>query len=296
MIVGKQTPGVAANYPEDIDEPVSAQMLRVADDFRTLYQERQMASLDLDLAHEEILLRLALAAEYRCGEASAHLVRIGEIAALLARAIGQPEAYCRDLRRAAPLHDVGKIGMPDVVLNKQGRLNESDWRVMRRHPEIGARLLGHSGIALLDMAADVALYHHERYDGLGYPRGVWGQDIPLCGRIVGLVDFFDALTMARDYRRAVPEEEALRMVRAGGGGHFDPMLVEAFLDSQAAILERREEINLGARIANGMEMASDVAMDTMREGGAKWVALLAADLAADLATEPAVASAAKRVA
>ena len=256
MIIGKQHPGVAANYPEDIDDPVSAQLLRVTDDFRTLYRERHLANLDLDLAHEEILLRLALAAEYRCGEASAHLVRIGEFAALLARAIGEPESYCRDLRRAAPLHDVGKIGMPDMVLNKPGRLNESDWRIMRRHPEIGARLLSHSGIGLLDMASDVAFYHHERYDGLGYPQGVWGKDIPLCGRIVGLVDFFDALTMAREYRRAVPDEEALRMVRAGSGGHFDPLLVEAFLDNQTAFMERRDQINQGSRMAQSLELAA----------------------------------------
>lgn len=237
----------APDVQEDEGAALSAQMFRITDDFRTLLRDRQLVYLDLDLAHEEILLRLALAAEYRCGEAGAHLLRIGEFSALLAGAVGEPESFRHDLRRAAPLHDVGKIGMPDIVLNKPGRLNESDWRIMRRHPEIGARLLGHSGIPLLDLAADVALYHHERYDGLGYPQGVWGRDIPLCGRIVGLVDFFDALTMEREYRKALTDAEALRMVRAGAGGHFDPTLVEAFLDNQARFIERRDEINERAK-------------------------------------------------
>ncbi len=259
MNIGMRNTGVVAHvvahYPVGIGAPVGARLSRSAGNFRNPFPERRGDS-DLALAQEKILLRLALAAEYRCGEASAHLVRIGELSALLARAIGQPESYCRDLRRAAPLHDIGKIGMPDGVLSKPGRLNESDWRIMRRHPEIGARLLSHSGIDLLDMAAEVALFHHERYDGLGYPQGVWGRDIPLCGRIVALVDFFDALTMERSFRQAVPVVEALRMVRAGSGGHFDPRMVEAFLDNQAAILERRAEINLGASIADRMEPAA----------------------------------------
>jgi putative two-component system response regulator len=256
MIIGKQPPGFDANYPTDIDDPISAQLFRVTDDFRTLFRERQVVNLDLDQAHEEILLRLALAAECRSGEASAHLLRIGEFAALLAEVTGQSESYCRDLRRAAPLHDLGKIGMPDVVLNKPGRLNENDWRIMRRHPEIGARLLSHSGIPLLDMAADVALFHHERYDGLGYPQGVWGRDIPLCGRIVGLVDFFDALTQERAYRKAVPDKKALSMVQACGGGHFDPTLVEAFMDNQDRFLAWRDAINQTAQPSTALDLAA----------------------------------------
>ncbi len=203
-------------------------------------------SPDLDRAHEEILLRLALAAECRSGEVGPHLRRIAEYSGLLAEVLGQPESYCRDLRRAAPLHDVGKIGLPDAVLSKSGRLNERDWRILRRHPEIGARLMSHSGVDVLDMAADVALYHHERFDGLGYPQGVWGRNIPLSGRIVGLVDFFDALTMERPYRAALPDRDAMAMVQVGSGGHFDPLLVDAFLDNRARFLEIRERIQAEA--------------------------------------------------
>ena len=211
------------------DAHASAQMERMVQDLGRMYRERNRALMEVTAAHHEALFRLALAAEFRDSDTGVHIVRIGYLAEALALALGQTAGYARMLRKAAPMHDIGKIGTPDSVLKKPGALTPDERQVMNCHAANGASILGRSNIPVFRMAAEVALTHHERYDGRGYPAGLAGQDIPLCGRITAVVDFFDALTMDRVYRRAFAVPEALRMLSDERGRAFDPVVVDAFL-------------------------------------------------------------------
>ena len=182
---------------------------------------------ELAEAQVEILRRLALAAEYRDDVTGHHAERVGILSALLAAELGLGEEQVRVLRRAAPLHDVGKIGIPDSILLKPGPLSRAEYAVMRSHTDIGARILGGGRFHLLQVAQEIARSHHERWDGSGY-AGLRGEEIPLVGRIVAVADAFDSLTNERPYKRAVPPEEAVRVIEADRGRHFDPAVVDAF--------------------------------------------------------------------
>lgn len=221
----------------------TAQMFRVANDLRAIYLDHKRALSRLDRAYQESLLRLNTAVELRDGDTGVHVVRIGFLCSLLAEALGQEPRYVTLLRIAAPLHDVGKIGIPDSILKKESGLSPEEWSVMRRHPEIGAQILGNSDIPLFRMAAEVALTHHEKFNGSGYPYGLAGEQIPLSGRICALVDFFDALTMDRCYRKALPDELALDMIANSRGSHFDPQLVDTFLAISDHLIATRNTIN-----------------------------------------------------
>jgi putative two-component system response regulator len=153
---------------------------------------------------------------------------------------------CRLLEQASPMHDIGKIGIPDNVLQKAGELTEEEWQCMHKHPEYGANILSGSDVPVLQMAEEVALAHHEKFDGTGYPSSLKGKDIPLSGRIVALADFFDAVTMDRCYRPAFSDEKALTMVKESNGTHFDPNVVKAFLSISDEIISERDRINNGS--------------------------------------------------
>jgi putative two-component system response regulator len=170
---------------------------------------------------------------------------MGEFSALVARALGCDQRYCDLIQLASQMHDLGKIGIPDAILQKPGKLTESEWAVMRTHPEIGARLLQGSDDELFQLAAEVALTHHEKFDGSGYPRGLRSRDIPLSGRIVAIADFFDAVTMDRCYRPAMHDDEAFALLRSGSGAHFDPDVVEAFFRAREAIIAARARARCG---------------------------------------------------
>lgn len=225
---------------------ISRQARRYAEDLKRLRAQRDEARAALRATRIDALLRLAAAAELKDDDTGAHLVRMGHFSAALARACGQPEEWCRRLLYASRMHDVGKIGVPDRVLKKRGKLSDEEWTEMRRHPEIGAAILDGSDSPLLQMAADIALCHHERFDGLGYPQGLAGEAIPLAARVVAVADVFDALTSDRCYRQALPPEEAIRMIGEGAGGHFDPAVVTAFLGISVEQLELRGAIAAGA--------------------------------------------------
>jgi putative two-component system response regulator len=180
-------------------------------------------------AQLEIVERLALAAEYRDDATGQHTQRVGKLSALIAGAVGQPKSEVELLRVAATLHDVGKIGIPDQILLKPGRLTSEEFDLIKSHTTIGGTILGDSKFALLDMAREIALSHHERWDGTGYPRGLKGEVIPLSGRIVTIADVFDALTHDRPYKRAWSLEEAVVEVKKLSGHQFDPHLVDVFL-------------------------------------------------------------------
>ncbi len=188
----------------------------------------------------QIVQRLGLAAEYKDNETGLHVIRMSHYSRVLALAAGFSEAQAEELLNAAPMHDVGKIGIPDAVLRKPGKLDGEEWEVMKQHAQIGADIIGEHPSGLLRMAREIALNHHEKWDGSGYPRGIGGAEIPVEARIIAIADVFDALTSERPYKKAWPVEEAVQLLREQSGRHFDPELVGLFLGQLPAILEIKE--------------------------------------------------------
>ena len=190
---------------------------------------------ELEAAQIEIIERLARAAEFRDDHTGHHTERVGQMAALLAKQIGLPDSQVYTIRRAAPLHDVGKIGIPDSILMKLGKLTPEEFEIVKTHTAIGARILSGSRFTILRLAEEIAFNHHERWDGDGYV-GIAGAAIPLAGRIVAVADVFDALTQKRPYKAAWTVNEAVSEIERQRGRQFDPTLVDAFL----RIIEQRE--------------------------------------------------------
>jgi putative two-component system response regulator len=190
---------------------------------------------ELEGAQFEIIERLAKAAEFRDDKTGQHTERVGQIAALVARQIGRPDSQVTLIRRAAPLHDVGKIGIPDLILLKPGRLTEEEFAVVKTHTTIGARILSGSRFPILRLSEEIAFSHHERWDGEGY-AGIAGDSIPLAGRIVAIADVFDALTQHRPYKAPWPIDKAIEEIERQRGRQFDAALVDAFL----RIVEQRD--------------------------------------------------------
>lgn len=194
-----------------------------------LEQKISDRTMQLEIAKIEILERLALTAELRDDETGEHTQRVGRVCALLSQALGLREENVELIRRASPLHDLGKIATPDSILLKPGKLSADEWMVMKRHTEVGARLLSNSIAMTLQLAQAIALTHHERWDGSGY-LGLGGSDIPMCGRIVAVTDVFDALTHHRPYKEAWPVDQAIDEIAAQRGKQFEPRIVDAFLE------------------------------------------------------------------
>jgi putative two-component system response regulator len=192
---------------------------------------------ELEDAQVEILERLAAAAEFRGHEAGEHTQRVGRLAGLIAEQMGLPAATVDNIRRAAPLHDIGTIGIPDSILLKQAALTEHEQRIMRTHAAIGAKMLAGGRSALLQTAERIARSHHERWDGKGYPDRLAGELIPIEARVVAVADFFDALTHKRPYRPAWPLQKTLALIGDESGGHFDPVVVKALLTLRRAGVE-----------------------------------------------------------
>lgn len=184
---------------------------------------------ELEVSQLETLQRLALAAEYRDDDTGLHTKRVGTNAACIARAMGLPGAQVDLLLLAAPLHDVGKIGITDAILLKPGKLTDEEFATMKEHTSIGGKMLSGSSSPWLQLAEEIALTHHERWDGKGYPCGLRGEAISLPGRIVAVADVFDALTHERPYKKAWPEAEAIAEIERQSGSQFDPRVVAAFL-------------------------------------------------------------------
>jgi len=180
-------------------------------------------------SREEIAFRLLAASEHRDNETGAHLRRIGLYATTLGRLLGMDEATLEHLGSAAQMHDIGKIGVPDRILQKDGRLTPEEWIIMKTHTTMGANILRDSTVPFIEMGARIAAHHHEKYDGSGYPAGLSGESIPIEARITTLVDVFDALSSQRVYKRAWSEEETLQYIRENHNCHFDGRLVDLFL-------------------------------------------------------------------
>jgi putative two-component system response regulator len=203
---------------------------------RTLEQRVEERTRELDVARRETLAKLAIVAELRDDSTGEHIHRVGRTTALLASQLGACAETVETMRQAAPLHDVGKIGIPDTVLLKAGRLDSAEREQMMGHAELGARILGGSLSPVLAAAEEIALTHHERWDGKGYPAGLAGHDIPLSGRLVAVADVYDALTQARPYKAAWPVDRAVGEILDQRGRHFDPAVVDAFAELDAEAL------------------------------------------------------------
>ena len=218
------------------------QQLALEDKRRLLEGMVDEATREIREREKETLLRLARAGEFRDEETGYHLIRMARYSRLIANAIGVERDEAETIELAAPLHDLGKIGIPDGILLKPGRLDEAEWTTMQRHPSIGHEILKGSASKYVRMGALIALGHHERYDGKGYPRGLDGDHIPLCARIVAVADVYDALTSARPYKKAWKSADALDYIRSQRGKHFDPGLADAFLGISDKVLEVQRDL------------------------------------------------------
>jgi putative two-component system response regulator len=220
-----------------ITKPIRAAIVRARvktqlalyDQNRALWNLVKERTAELNNSRLEIMHRLGSAGEYRDNETGLHVVRVSSYARIIALALGLSEIEAELLYNAATLHDTGKIGIPDNILFKPGKLDEEEWKVIRTHCEIGHKIIGEHAGGMLRTAASIALTHHERWDGSGYPHNLKGEHIPFFGRIVAIADVFDALTCERPYKRAWPVAEAVSEIVRCSETHFDPKIIDAFL-------------------------------------------------------------------
>jgi len=211
-------------------------MLALNRSHKHLAEEVRKATKQLLSQERETIFCLSRAAEYRDPETVAHILRMAHYSKQIALHLGLPEDQQNLLLQAAPMHDIGKVGIPDMILLKPGRLTPEEFAVMKQHATIGYEILNANSAPLLKVAAEIAYTHHEKYDGSGYPRGLKGIDIALFGRIVAVADVFDALTSERPYKKAWSIEDASQLLREGAGAHFDPTCVQAFFADFSEIL------------------------------------------------------------
>lgn len=242
----------------------AAELIRQNRDYQeNLEKMVEQRTLELEEIKRQLLYSLGKSAEYRDNETGRHVIRVGNICALLGRAVGMEPQQAKVFGEAAPLHDIGKIGIPDAILLKPGKLTSEEWETMKTHCEIGCDILRHYSaakehpgvifeeivemghekreLALLDMAMVIALCHHERWDGQGYPCHLRGDKIPLLARIVSVVDVYDALGSERPYKNPLPEEVCQKIILEGRGSHFDPEIVDLFFENLETIVSIKKE-------------------------------------------------------
>lgn len=203
------------------------------------------AQRNLQGAYQEIIQRLSIAAEFKDENTAAHIYRMSHFSALLAEKIKMSPGEVELLLRSSPMHDVGKIGVDDGILMKPSGLSEVEWKVIRRHPDIGGEILRDSSSDLLQLGELIARSHHEKWDGSGYPQGLSGDNIPLEGRICAITDVFDALTSIRPYKQAFSNQKALEIINREKDGHFDPKLVKVFIDNIDEFIAIQEMVRKG---------------------------------------------------
>jgi putative two-component system response regulator len=212
----------------EYDRSVESAVSRRTRELTRAFEKIKIASLDT-------VYRLSRAAEYKDEDTGAHVERMSHYSSAIARAMNLDEEFIENILWAAPMHDIGKIGIPDNVLLKPGKLDDEEWVIMRQHTIIGGEILKDADTDFIRLAQDIALSHHEKWNGTGYPQGLNGKDIPLAGRIVAVADVFDALTSTRPYKEPFPLEKALAIIREDTGTHFDPEVAEAFLSIESEI-------------------------------------------------------------
>ncbi|MDF1875955.1 response regulator [Sulfurimonas sp. SAG-AH-194-I05] len=205
-------------------------------------KELQTALQEIQQHEKDILAILGKVVDVRDNETSAHTVRVGHMAAVIAQKLGYSQDYCDLMRVAAPMHDIGKIAIPDNILLKPGKLDEDEFEIMKQHAQIGAEIFGQTTTPLLELASQIANTHHEKYNGLGYPNGLKGDEIPMSGAIVSVVDVFDALLSSRPYKKAFSMEKTLEIIQESSGSNFNPKIVDLFMENLDAILDVREQL------------------------------------------------------
>lgn len=213
---------------------------KLADRAAWLAKEVRKATSEIVERERETVFRLSKAAEYRDPDTGAHILRMARYSELIARGLGLSVVEQELLLESAPMHDIGKVGIADDILLKPGRLGSEEFEIMKRHSVIGHDILKGSHSKTLQTGAEIALSHHEKFDGTGYPKGLAGHDIPIFSRIVAVADVFDALTSERPYKKAWPLEQATQHIKALAGTHFDPACVAAFFEHWDAVLEIRQ--------------------------------------------------------
>lgn len=251
---------VLAGASDFIHKPITRQNLilrleRVIRE-RTLSTERRKARIEIESAHRELQIayhdtinRLVLAAEYKDEDTADHIVRISRYSELLAKKCGMSAVEVQNIRYAAPMHDIGKIGIPDHILLKPGKLTDAEFEIMKKHTLIGADILANSKAKILQVAEEISISHHEKWDGTGYPFKLAGENIPISGRIVGLADVFDALTTRRPYKKPYPIQVACEIINAERNKHFDPDLVTIFLENLEPIERIMKAVSLSKNIS-----------------------------------------------
>ena len=206
-------------------------------------EELEQANEKVKAASLETIYRLSIASEYKDEDTGAHIKRMSNYSAIIARKMGLDAITVENILYAAPMHDLGKIGIPDRILLKPGKLDSEEWEIMKEHAIIGARILEGSDAEFIKLGEVIAMCHHEKWDGTGYPYNLKGEEIPLVARIVALADVFDALSSKRAYKEAFPLEKAFAIIREGKGSHFDPKVVDAFFNVIDEILIIKEKYN-----------------------------------------------------
>lgn len=218
---------------------------KLADKAQWLAEEVQKATIEIREREEELIHRLSKAAEYRDPETGGHIKRMSWYSKHIALQLGFSLVEQALILEAAPMHDIGKVGIPDAILLKPGRLEVAEFELMKEHAKIGYEILSGSASQLMQMGAEIALTHHEKYDGSGYPHGLKGDDISIYGRIIAVADVFDALTSSRPYKKAWPIENAIEFLKENSGKHFDPDCLDAFFKDWDDVLEIRSRFYEG---------------------------------------------------
>ena len=225
------------NYQKELE----AEVAKRTEELRQAFERIKLASLDT-------IFRLSQAAEYKDEDTGAHIKRMSNYSTAVARKIGLDDGVVETILYASPMHDVGKIGIPDSILMKPAKLDPDEWEIMKQHTTIGARILESSDAEFIKLAEIIAITHHEKWDGSGYPRGLKGEDIPISGRVTAIADVFDALISKRPYKEPFTVEKATQIIKEGRGSHFDPQVVDAFfliLDEILMIKEKyRDEADV----------------------------------------------------
>jgi len=234
---GDETAGFEAGAVDYLVKPVSPPVVRA----RVRTHLSLVSTKQLAQSYNDAIYMLGEASEFKDADTGTHIWRMAAYSSALAAASGWKKDACQQLELAAPMHDIGKLGIPDAILHKPGKLDAQEWSVMQTHATVGYKILSKSAAPLLQMAATIAHCHHEQWDGSGYPRGLAGEDIPEMARIVAIADVFDALTTKRPYKEVWPLDRVMETLHSSAGSHFEPRLVEHFTRILPQILAIQQE-------------------------------------------------------
>ncbi len=229
----------------------------LADQIEMRTKQLELRNIELEETCYEVICQLGRAAEYRDNETGMHVLRMSRYTGVLALKAGLSKPEAEELMIAAPMHDLGKIGIPDHILLKPGKLTDEEFAIMRTHAEIGYKIIGKQNSAILNLGALIALTHHEKWNGRGYPRKLQGEDIPLAGRIVAICDVFDALTSVRPYKAAWSVDDAMALIAKESGGHFDPRLAALFVDLKHEIVAIMEHCQTIQEVPLGFNLVGE---------------------------------------